>query len=267
MIFGNQFNSTFINIDQLSSNHEQTGSATLDFFEDIIVPEHIAMIMDGNGRWAKQRGLSRSEGHLEGAKTLYSIVNFSRNIKLKYLTVYAFSTENWLRPKNEVNYLMGLLKRMFNKYIKEIVDGNIRVRILGDKNNIPKNTLKIIEKAEKESENNTGLQFIIAFNYGGRREIANAAKEIAKAYANGEIGLDDINEESFHTYLYLPDVPDPDLIIRSSGEMRMSNFLLWQLAYSEFWVSDILWPDFKPENLVAAIRDFNNRDRRYGGIK
>ncbi len=263
----NQNNSTFIKMDKLNSNHERVVSDNLESFDDIIVPEHIAMIMDGNGRWAKKRGLSRSEGHLEGAKTLYSIVNFSRSINLKYLTVYAFSTENWLRPKSEVNYLMTLLKSMFNKYIKEIVDGNIRVRILGDKNNIPKNTLKIIEKAEKESENNTGLQFIIAFNYGGRREIANAAKEIAIAYRNGDISLDDINEESFHNYLYLPDVPDPDLIIRSSGEMRMSNFLLWQLAYSEFWVSDILWPDFKPENLIEAIRDFNNRDRRYGGIK
>ena len=147
------------------------------------------------------------------------------------------------------------------------MDGNIRIRILGDKNNIPKNTLRIIEKAEKQSQNNTGLQLIIAFNYGGRREIATAAKEIAKAYANGDINLDKINEDSFHNFLYLPDVPDPDLIIRSSGEMRISNFLLWQLAYSEFWVSDILWPDFKPENLVEAIRDFNNRDRRYGGIK
>lgn len=263
----NQFISAFFNKNKSNSDSEQLGHINSESFDDLIVPDHIAMIMDGNGRWAKQRGLSRSEGHSEGAKTLYSIVDFCRKINLKYLTVYAFSTENWLRPKKEVDFLMSLLKNMFNKYIKEIVDGNIRIRVLGDKNNIPKNTLRIIEKAEKQSQNNTGLQLIIAFNYGGRREIATAAKEIAKAYANGDINLDEINEDSFHNYLYLPDVPDPDLIIRSSGEMRISNFLLWQLAYSEFWVSDILWPDFKPENLVEAIRDFNNRDRRYGGIK
>ncbi len=231
------------------------------------VPEHIGIIMDGNGRWAKKRGLRRSDGHLEGAENIYKISRVANKIGVKYLTLYAFSTENWNRPLQEVNFLMDLIAKFFRKYIAELKDSNTRVRVIGDRTGYPKTVLKLAETIEKMTEKNTGIQIIIAFNYGGRREIVDAVKKINKDLNSGVIGEDELNEDIFHNYLYAPDVPDADLIIRSSGEQRLSNFLMWQSAYAEFWTSNILWPEFSKSDLIQAIMDYNNRDRRYGGIE
>lgn len=238
--------------------------------EDILnkkIPEHIAIIMDGNGRWAKKRGLPRTAGHRAGVETLKKIVKFCGEIKVKYLTVYAFSTENWKRPKEEVSALMNLMVEYIKKEIKTLKDNGVKINPIGDIECLEKPLRESIEFAINETKENNTLILNVALNYGGRAEIAKAAREIASGVEKGLLKLDDINESTISNHLYTKNQPDPDLVIRPSGEMRLSNFLLWQLAYSEIWVTDVMWPDFKPKYLIKAIYDFQNRNRRFGGIK
>ena len=227
----------------------------------ILVPQHIAIIMDGNGRWAKKRGLPRNAGHLAGSKKFKEIARYCNKIGVKHLTVYAFSTENWRRPAEEVAGIMNILRDYLidsKNYIRE----NIRLRFIGDRSALPEDIISLMQTAEKDSENATGLTCYIAVNYGGRDEITNAVREIV---AKG-VKAEDITEEMISAHLYTRDYPDPELVIRPSGELRLSNFLIWQSAYSEFWFSDVLWPDFKAEHLDKAIADYNNRNRRFGGV-
>ncbi len=226
-----------------------------------VLPTHIAIIMDGNGRWAKKRNLPRSAGHVAGAKTFKDIARYCNKIGLKYLTVYAFSTENWKRPKQEVDGIMNLL-RDYLKDAKNFKDENIKVKFIGNLEPLADDIKALIDKNEKGSKNATGLTLNIAINYGGRDEITSAVKEIIRS----SIPVEDINEAIISNNLYTKDIPDPDFIIRPSGEYRLSNFLIWQSAYAEYWFSDILWPDFKPKHLEQAIEDYNKRNRRFGGI-
>ena len=226
-----------------------------------ILPEHIAIIMDGNGRWAKKRGLPRTAGHTAGAKTFKNIARYCNKIGLKYLTVYAFSTENWKRPQDEVKGIMNLL-REYLKDAENFKDENIRVRFIGDRSPLADDIKELMLKNERESENATGLTLYIAINYGGRDEIVKAVQKIIKSGVKAE----DITEKVISDNLYTADCPDPDFIIRPSGEYRISNYLIWQSAYSEFWYSDILWPDFTERHLEKAIDDFNKRNRRFGGV-
>lgn len=226
------------------------------------IPKHIGIIMDGNGRWAKKRGLPRSMGHKAGVEAIREIVKECSRLGVKYLTIYAFSTENWKRPKDEVNTLMSLLADYLKNEFEELNKNNVIINHLGNISKLPQICRKELVDAYDKTKNNTGLTLNLALNYGGRQEIIEAVKKIA-----AEKSPEEITEDSFKEYLYTKGMPDPDLIIRSSGEMRLSNFLIYQSAYSEFWVSDINWPDFKKENLQKAIWDYQRRDRRYGGIK
>ena len=229
------------------------------------IPNHIAIIMDGNGRWAKQRMLPRKMGHREGARTLNKIIDYADKIGLKYITVYAFSTENWKRPKDEVESLMKLLKQYVDN-IEEMSNKNYRLIVLGDIAPLSEELQKSIIEIEEKSKDNTGITVNIAFNYGSRDEIVRASKNIAKMYKSGEIELEDIDEELFSANLYTHGQPDPDFIIRPSGEQRLSNFLMWQASYSELIFSNKLWPDFTPKDLDDAIIEFVHRDRRFGGV-
>ncbi|AZT90812.1 isoprenyl transferase [Caldicellulosiruptor changbaiensis] len=232
------------------------------------MPRHIAIIMDGNGRWAKKRGLPRSAGHRFGAQKLKEIVLFADEIGLKYLTVYAFSTENWKRPKDEVENLMNLLREFFDTEIENLINKTqIKIRVIGDISKLDKDIQERIISAEERTKDKTGLCVVIALNYGGRSEIVNAAKNLALDIKSGKIDIEAVNEELFRNYLYTKDIPDPDLLIRPSGEMRVSNFLLWQISYTEFWFSNVLWPDFRKEHLLKAIEDYQKRERRFGGVK
>lgn len=226
-----------------------------------VLPEHIAIIMDGNGRWAKNRKMPRSAGHVAGAKTFKNIARYCNKIGLKYLTVYAFSTENWKRPKQEVDGIMNLL-RDYLKDAENFKDENIRVRFIGDRTPLADDIKELMAKNEYDSRNATGLTLYIAINYGGRDEITHAVREIV------EKGIKpcDITEQTISEHLYTRDCPDPDFIIRPSGEYRLSNYLIWQSAYAEYWFSDILWPDFTDKHLEKAIEDFNKRNRRFGGV-
>ena len=226
-----------------------------------VLPEHIAIIMDGNGRWAKNRKMPRSAGHVAGAKTFKNIARYCNKIGLKYLTVYAFSTENWKRPKQEVDGIMNLL-RDYLEDAENFKDENIRVRFIGDRTPLADDIKELMAKNEYDSRNATGLTLYIAINYGGRDEITHAAREIV------EKGIKpcDITEQTISEHLYTRDCPDPDFIIRPSGEYRLSNYLIWQSAYAEYWFSDILWPDFTDKHLEKAIEDFNKRNRRFGGV-
>ncbi len=226
-----------------------------------VLPRHIAIIMDGNGRWAKKRNMPRSAGHIAGAKTFKNIARYCNKIGLEYLTVYAFSTENWKRPKQEVEGIMNLL-RDYLKDAENFKDENIRVRFIGDRTPLAEDIKELMQKNENDSKNATGLTLYIAINYGGRDEITNAVREIVKE----GIGLHDITEDTISKHLYTRDCPDPDFIIRPSGEYRLSNYLIWQSAYAEYWFSDILWPDFTPKHLEKAIEDYNKRNRRFGGV-
>ncbi len=225
------------------------------------VPNHIAIIMDGNGRWAKKRGLPRNAGHAAGSKKFKDIARYCNKIGVKHLTVYAFSTENWRRPKEEVEGIMNIL-RDYLKDSKNYIKENIKLSFIGDRTPLPDDIKKLMETSEKDSENATGLTCHIAVNYGGRDEIVNALKDIT---AKG-IASEEITEELISSHLYTKDYPDPELIIRPSGELRLSNFLIWQAAYSEFWFSDVLWPDFSEKDLDRAIDEFNKRNRRFGGV-
>ena len=231
------------------------------------VPAHIAIIMDGNGRWAKERGQIRLKGHQAGMEALHDIVKACSDMGVQVLTVYAFSTENWKRPAEEVSGIFSLLVRYVAKELKELNENNVRIRLLGDIRPLPDAARKAVLEAVDDTADNTGLMFNIAINYGGRAEIVRAAKQLAQQAAEGQLDPESITEDLFAEQLYTADLPDPDLIIRTGGELRLSNFLTWQSAYSEIYVTDTYWPDFTPEKLTEAIESFNGRDRRFGGIK
>lgn len=234
--------------------------------EDVLnIPQHIAIIMDGNRRWAKEKGKEASEGHKAGAENLEKIARDCNKLGVKILTVYAFSTENWKRSKDEVSALMVLLRNYLKKFSKDANKDNIKIRVLGDIDKLEPNLKKSINDAIERTKNNTGLTINIAFNYGGRAEITNAMKKIAIKLENKEIKIEDINENLINQNLYTQDQPDPDLLIRPGGELRISNFLPWQLVYSEFYFTDKYWPDFSKEDLIEAIKVFNKRNRKFGG--
>ncbi len=229
--------------------------------ENRVLPRHIAIIMDGNGRWAKKRSLPRSAGHIAGAKTFKSIARYCNKIGLEYLTVYAFSTENWKRPKDEVEGIMNLL-RDYLKDAENFKHENIRVKFIGNLEPLAEDIKELIKKDEDGSKDATGLKLNIAINYGGKDEITRAVRSII----DEGIPSSEVTEEVISQHLYTKDMPDPDFIIRPSGEYRLSNYLIWQSAYAEYWFSDILWPDFTPKHLEKAIDDFNHRNRRFGGV-
>jgi undecaprenyl diphosphate synthase len=222
--------------------------------------------MDGNGRWAAARGLPRSEGHRRGVEALRRAVRAAGELGIRYLTIFSFSSENWSRPVAEVNELMGLLRRFVRNDLADLHQNNVRVRIIGDRNGLSPDIGPLLIEAEELTRNNTGLNLIVAFNYGARQEIARAARRIGEAVARGELKTDDIDVDRFSSFLDAPDVPDPDLIIRTSGEQRLSNFLLWQAAYSELVFVPGFWPDFDRATLEAVITEFRRRERRFGGL-
>lgn len=231
------------------------------------IPEHIAFIMDGNGRWAKEKNMPRTYGHHEGTKTIRKIALEANRLGIKAMTVYAFSTENFLRPQQEVDYIFKLPKEFFNLYLQELIDNNVQIRYIGDVNRAPKQTQEVIFSAVEKTKNNTGLILCFALIYGSKDEIMKAVKDICVDYKNGDLTLDDINSDLFDNYLMTADLPPVDLMIRTSGECRLSNFLLWQLAYAELYFTPVYWPDFDEECLYEAIWQYQNRDRRYGGLK
>jgi undecaprenyl diphosphate synthase len=231
------------------------------------VPNHVAIILDGNGRWAKAKGLPRTAGHVQGAKTVEQICEDAYNMGINYLTVYAFSTENWNRPDSEVETLMNLLRNYMKNSIKRAMKNNMCVRVIGDKTGLADDLRESIEKLENETKNNTGLHFQIAINYGGRDELRRGITNLAKKVANGEIKPENINEDTIENELDTAGLPAPDLMIRTSGEQRISNFLLWQIAYSELYFTSVPWPDFDKNELAKAVEAYNNRDRRYGLVK
>jgi undecaprenyl diphosphate synthase len=229
-------------------------------------PRHVGIIMDGNGRWAKERGQPRSFGHKSGIEALRRAVHYAATHGISYLTLYAFSSENWNRPAEEISDLMGLMKIFVKKYLAELHAENVRIRIIGLPENFSNDIYAIIQDSENLTKNNTGLQLIVALNYGSRQEITRAAVKLAKDTVAGKLDVDEITPEIFGCYLDMPDIPDPDLIIRTSGEQRLSNFLLWQAAYAELIFSPVLWPDFDEKNFDQALFDYANRERRYGGL-
>ncbi|KEZ50119.1 isoprenyl transferase [Metabacillus indicus] len=230
------------------------------------IPEHIAIIMDGNGRWAKKRALPRIAGHHEGMKTVRKITKLSNELGVKALTLYAFSTENWKRPKSEVDYLMKLPEEFLGTFLPELIEENVQVRIIGDESKIPAHTLRAVQKAKEETGSNNGLILNFALNYGSRAEMIHAVRGMVEDAENGELKIEDISEELFSSYLMTSGMKDPDLLIRTSGEIRLSNFMLWQLAYSEFVFTDVLWPDFSEDHLISAIDEYQHRGRRFGGL-
>lgn len=231
-----------------------------------VLPAHIGIIMDGNGRWAKKRALPRSMGHSAGAQTFRKIARYCSDIGIKHLTVYAFSTENWRRPQEEVDALMKLFEEYLNEALRDFKDDTIVVKFLGDRTAFSPKLQALINENEEESKDREGMVLNIAMNYGGRDELVTATKKIAEKVKNGELSVDDINAELISDSIYTAGQPDPDLIIRPSGEFRVSNFLLWQSAYAEYYISDKLWPDFSTDDLDKAIVEFSTRNRRYGGV-
>jgi undecaprenyl diphosphate synthase len=231
------------------------------------IPGHVAIVMDGNGRWAKQRGLPRTEGHGAGEDALWDTVQGAAQVGLRWLTVFAFSTENWRRPPSEVRYLMNFNRSLLRRRRDELHRMNVRIRFIGRRNwRVPRSVLKEIREAEALTAANTGTTLTIAFNYGGRAEVVDAVKELAREVRDGTLHPEKIDEEMIAERLYTPDMPPPDLLIRTSGEQRISNFLLWEVAYSELWFTPVFWPDFDREQLFEAIRDFQKRSRRFGGL-
>ncbi len=231
------------------------------------LPEHIAIIMDGNGRWATRRGLPRSFGHKRGVSVLKEILRTSKDLGCKVLTVYAFSTENWARPTKEVEYLINLFNVVLRNEIEELHQESIKIKFIGDLTPFPDSLKNIIYSSESLTKNNSSFLFNICVNYGGRQEIVKVAKELALKSFSGEINPSEVNEELFNSELLTQGIKDPELLIRTSGEKRISNFLLWQLAYSEIYISDVLWPDFNKFEFLKAIIDYQSRDRRFGGIE
>ena len=231
------------------------------------VPEHVAIIMDGNGRWATQKGLPRSFGHKKGVSALKGIIKSSKKLGCKILTVYAFSTENWTRPTKEVNFLINLFSEVLKNEIKEIHEESTKIKFIGDLTPFPKNLKEIISNSESLTKNNNKFLFNVCVNYGGRQEIVKVAKQLAHKSFSGEINPSEVNEKLFNSELLKQGINDPELLIRTSGEKRISNFLLWQLAYSEIYISDVLWPDFNEFEFLKAIIDYQSRNRRFGGIE
>ncbi|ACL74829.1 isoprenyl transferase [Ruminiclostridium cellulolyticum] len=231
------------------------------------VPKHIAIIPDGNGRWAKKRGLPRNVGHREGSMTLKKVVIYCSNIGVKHLTIYAFSTENWKRPQSEVDALMNLLLEFLRNAERELEGSNVRIKVIGDINGLPGELQNEIARVEKFTGVNNGLNLNIALNYGSRFEILNAVRNIAQEIKNGKLSINDIDEKQLEQHLYTKGIPEPDLLIRTSGEQRISNYLLWQCAYTEFWFTDTLWPDINDRHIADAIKAFEKRNRRYGGVE
>ena len=231
------------------------------------IPQHVAIILDGNGRWAKSKGMPRNYGHMQGAKNVEIICEEAYKMGIKYLTVYAFSTENWNRPQDEVDALMKLLRNYMKTCLKTAAKNDMKIRVIGDKTRLDDDIRTRIAELEESTKNNGGLNFQIAINYGSRDEMRRAITALAKDCVEGKVNPDDISEAMFDRYLDTHDIPDPDLMIRTSGELRLSNYLLWQLAYSEFYFTDVPWPDFSKEELVKAVEQYNKRDRRYGGVK
>lgn len=235
--------------------------------QEMVIPGHIALILDGNGRWAKKRGLPRTMGHKEGCVTVEKTVEIAARMGVKYLTVYGFSTENWKRSTEEVGALMQLFRYYMVRLLKVATSNNVRVRMIGDRTRFDRDIIEGINRLESETRNNTGLTFVIAVNYGGRDEIARAVKKLAADCAAGRRQAEEITEEVIQSYLDTADMPDPDLLIRTSGELRLSNYLLWQLAYTEIYVTDCLWPDFDQAEMEKAIAAYNGRERRFGGVR
>ena len=228
------------------------------------LPRHIAIIMDGNGRWAKKNALRRIAGHKKGAEAVRNTVRTCREIGIQYLTLYAFSVENWRRPANEVEALMSLLEEFLISELKEMLDNNIRLATIGNINALSERVKKVLYKTLEQTSKNSGMTLNLALSYGGRDEIVEAVKKILRDNEAGEIKKEDMTREIFSKYLYTADMPDPDLLIRTSGEYRLSNFLLWQSAYTELYFVDVLWPDFSRENLIEIIADYQSRERRFG---
>lgn len=235
--------------------------------ENMIIPEHVAVILDGNGRWAKKKGLPRAMGHKEGCVTLEKVLEEACIMDIKYFTVYGFSTENWKRSKDEVGALMQLLRYYMGRLLKIASENNVRVKMIGDKYGFDKDIIEGIDRLIDGTKENTGLTFVIAINYGGRDEIVRATRKLVTDFRDNDLDVNRIDEEVFTSYLDTAKIPDPDLLIRTSGELRLSNYLLWQLAYTELYVTDCLWPDFNKEELEKAIIAYNSRERRFGGRK
>ena len=235
--------------------------------EELTMPRHVAIILDGNGRWARGKGMPRNYGHVQGAKTVETICEDAYRMGIQYLTVYAFSTENWNRPQDEVYALMKLLRNYMKTCLKTAEKNRMCVRVLGEKSRLDADIRSRISELEEATKNNDGLHFQIAINYGGRDEIVRAARRMAEAVAQGRLRPDQIEEETVSGYLDTAGIPEPDLLIRTCNEQRISNFLLWQLAYTEFYFTPVLWPDFTKEELIKAVEAYNHRDRKYGGLK
>ena len=250
------------------SNTEQPiNEGRVDLVKDDGIPTHIAIIMDGNGRWAKKRALPRVAGHHEGMQTVRKITRYACDLGVKVLTLYAFSTENWKRPKSEVEFLMRLPEQFLNSFLPELMERNIRVEMIGVMNSLPDYTQRALKNGMEATKNNTGLVLNFAMNYGGRAEIVMAMQHLMNDVKAGSLAIEDITEQHISQHLMTAHLPEPDLLIRTSGEVRISNFMLWQLAYTEFWFTDVHWPDFDEACLKEAISVYQNRNRRYGGLK
>jgi undecaprenyl diphosphate synthase len=230
------------------------------------IPAHIGVIMDGNGRWARARGKPRTEGHIAGVKALRGLVELCINYGVANLTVFSFSSENWSRPKDEISFIFGLLRRFVASDLEKLYRNNVNVRIIGDRNGLEPSLRRLIDEVERKTAANTGLNLMVAFNYGGKAEIAEATRSIARAVADGRLKPEDIDETTISRALYTSGIPDPDIIIRTSGERRFSNFLLWQSAYSELAFVDEYWPDFDEKSFLRVLEDYSMRDRRFGGV-
>jgi len=244
----------------VQAHHIEPSNATPE------APRHVAIIMDGNGRWAHARGLPRGEGHRRGVESVRKAVRFAGRRGIEILTLFSFSSENWSRPDDEIRDLLNLLRIFIRKDLAELVSNNVRIRVIGERVDLPDDILDLITKAEDDTAANTGLQLVVAFNYGGRDEIARACRSLAEKVARGEMAANDIDKVSLAGELDTNGLPDPDLILRTSGEMRISNFLLWQAAYSEFVFLDVCWPEFGDDQFEAAIREYACRERRYGNV-
>jgi undecaprenyl diphosphate synthase len=247
----------------LNSSPSSSSAVELDTTK---LPTHVAIIMDGNGRWAKKRLLNRINGHEKGSETVRTIVRTCREIGISYLTLYAFSTENWQRPKTEVKALMALLKKFLQSERKEMVENNIRLRVIGQLDRLPAEVREALDQTMAATKEQTGMNLILALSYGGRAEIVRMVREVAEKIKRGIIDPQAVNEGLVSDHLYTRDIPDPDLLIRTSGEMRISNFLLWQIAYTELFVTTTLWPDFSKEELLQILKDFQSRVRRFGAV-
>lgn len=247
----------------IKSKHTDEPNQTEEFEN---LPNHIAVIMDGNGRWAQKRNLPRIAGHREGVKAVNRLVRAAVKYNINTLTLYAFSTENWKRPKTEISFLMKLPREYLHTYLPDLMNNNVKIQTIGDCDALPQHTREAVDYAIDKTKENNGLLLNIALNYGGRMEIVSAVKELVHDLNDSKINLEDLDENLFSNYLFTKGIEDPDLLIRTSGEKRISNFLLWQLAYTEFWFSDVLWPDFNEDVLREALMEYQQRKRRYGGV-